>query len=321
MKKVTYFMLVATLGFAACSNDEKIESIDNGPVELRLTSGIDVQQTRATHDLDERLGLGETVYVWVDDVEDGPLYEKIELTRGAGPSNPLTGEETMYFPQNGNGVDIYALHTNADLDEVTEYPDEVLEHQVAADQRNTTDGYATSDLVYAKREDVSRQREAVELTFKHLLSKVEVVLKAGVEGVLDDISNLELVDLRYRAEFTLDKGSEADEINVTPVTGFGTRADIEIDTDITGDEGNEELNEAIIVPQEVSQGTPFIRITLDDGSEFIYNMATATTFESGKKYKYIITANPTGLDVTSSITNWEEGDGDDNGSAEMVDPD
>lgn len=325
MKKAAYFMLVALLSFAACSTDEKIENIDNEPVELRLTSGIEVQQTRATHDLDQVLREGETIYVWVDDAETGDLLFARTLT--VEEDGALTGGDPMYFPQNGNSVNIYALHTNADV-EGTDYPEDELEHQVAEDQRSTGGGpgpyrgYAESDLVYARSEDVSRQTEAVQLEFKHLLSKIEVVLKEGEgldEGFLEEnISRLELVDVRHRAAFTLDKEVEADEIAVQYAGfGSGSRSDIRIDTDIT-DEGDDDiLNEAIIVPQEVGEGDSFIRITLTGGGEFVYNMATATTFESGKKYKYIITANATGIGVASEITDWDGSADDVEGSVDM----
>ena len=41
-----------------------------------------------------------------------------------------------------------------------------------------------------------------------------------------------------------------------------------------------------------------------------------TTFESGKKYKYIVTVRETGLEVDSNINDWTEGVGDDDGYAE-----
>lgn len=45
-----------------------------------------------------------------------------------------------------------------------------------------------------------------------------------------------------------------------------------------------------------------------------------TTFESGKKYRYTITANQTAIEVSSSIHDWDEGTGDDDGIAVIPPP-
>ena len=45
-----------------------------------------------------------------------------------------------------------------------------------------------------------------------------------------------------------------------------------------------------------------------------------TTFESGKKYRYTITANQTAIEVSSSIHDWDEGVGDDDGIAVIPPP-
>lgn len=273
--------------------------------------------------MDERLDIGATVYVWVDDAEnDTPIYEKNELTRQMGGG--LTGEETMYFPESENNVNIYALHTNApELEGMTDYPENVeLTHSVSADQRSSGGGYAISDLVGAWYRNVPGQTNAVPLTFYHLLSKVEIVLKEGngEEGFLDNISKLELVNLGFRFQFTLsNSGLSTSYVNPYP----GNQRDIEIDAGITGNEAGEDiLNEAIIVPQRVNAGEPFIRITLEDGGEFVYNMPSTTDFDGGRKYKYVITVNQqAGLRGTSEISDWDDDGDDDEGSANTEYPD
>ena len=69
MKHPLLFFAAAALTLAACSNDE---NLNDGPVELRLSSGIEVQ-TRATHNLDTQLKDGEQVHVWVDDATTGAM--------------------------------------------------------------------------------------------------------------------------------------------------------------------------------------------------------------------------------------------------------
>lgn len=322
-KKLFLTMVAAAFMLASCGNEEnEVKESWNG--EIRLSSSIEAQ-TRATHKLDQVLKAGESVHVWVDDskspttsVTTENLYKNNVLTVEAeGALSVATGKE-MYFPQNGNTVNIYALHTNATLTG-DEFPDE-LTHTVAQDQKVVTAtagaGYQGSDLVYAKVTEQGRAAGDISLTFTHMLSKIEVVLVKGA-GV-SDITSAEILNTKLKAVFTPSKtaafsvATDADE----------TIADsnpIAIDCEATpqadaSDDNKAILNEAIIVPQKLTATTEFIRIN----GTLIYKLPADKTFAAGKKYRYIVTANLSGLTVTSSITDWDGSEtGDNNGSAGM----
>ena len=276
---------------------------------MRFTSGIDVQ-TRSSHGLDTQLKDGETVHLWIDDsknrqqtIDQENLYENILLTKEGGAAGTLNGNT---------------------------YPARSLTHTVAADQRSETDGYATSDLTYAKLTGVPRSGNPtpVAVQFRHLLSKVEVILKKGVgeNDFLAGITKVEILNTLPQAQFTLDKekpayGKNTELPDGIEITADGTAQNITIDTDITAEGATSILNEAIIVPQTIEAGTAFIKITLAAGGEFVYKMKDGgTTFESGKKYRYTITANQTAIEVSSSIHDWDEGTGDDDGIAVIPPP-
>lgn len=329
MKATNYILFAAAaIALAACSNDELPTDDLNAPVEIRLTSGLDVQ-TRASHDLDTQLKNGEQVRVWVDDAKDiqpdvrvENLYKDRKLT--AGENHTLTGE-TMYFPQTGNAVNIYAIHGNFDAYEDWSsggFWGEVILHWIEQDQKSTTDGYAKSDLVYAKSPNVVRTKSAVNLQFSHMLSKIEVVLVQGAGS--PEIAKMEILNTKIIAKFTPDKAN-----------GFSVKAEdnvgeignpIEIDTHQTdaktaantdSDEGKE-LNEAVIVPQPLKKDTPFIRITTIAGGELVYKLPEDKTFDPAKKYRFTVTANLTELKVVNAeITDWTPEIGDDDGTAEM----
>ena len=307
------FFAAAALMLGACSNDENLDNL-NGPVELRLTSGLEVQ-TRATHNLDTQLKNGEKVHVWVDDATtDENLYVNNTLTADGGGS--FTGGQPMYFPSTGNGVDIYAIHGNFGAD-FTDFWSAGQTHTVAQDQKSSGDGYAKSDLVYAKHINVARTKQAVNLEFRHLLSKIEVVLVQG-EGK-PAIDKVEILNTKLDAKFT---PSKTDDFTLA-ASGEGNP--IVIDTDLTTktdaagtDESKKKLNEAIIVPQDLTNGTPFIRVATAEGGELIYRLPENKTFDSAKKYRFTVTANLTELKVVSAeITDWTKETGDENGTAEM----
>ncbi|WP_455635840.1 hypothetical protein [Parabacteroides sp.] len=66
MRKNLAWALLAALSLTAC---EKEGDTDNGPVELRLTSSVEVQ-TKATHGLDTKIKEGLPVLVWVDNANE-----------------------------------------------------------------------------------------------------------------------------------------------------------------------------------------------------------------------------------------------------------
>ena len=302
--KAIYNMLfaAAALTLAACTGDELLDK-PNAPdaqVELRLTSGLEVQ-TRGAHGLDTQVKEGEAIHVWVDDAAtDEPLYTNNTLT--AGSDGALTGGETMYFPATGNNASIYAIHGNfAETTDYTNFWGAEQTHTVAQDQRTgqATDGYAQSDLVYSKLTDVSRNGNptSINLTFKHLLSKMEVVLKQGAGS--PTISKVEILNTQLEATFTPAKVDETVTVTASGTTGENP---IEIDADLDGTT----LNEAVIVPQTLNKGTEFIRITTPDG-ELVYKLPADKTFESGKKYRFTITVKKGNL-IVKTVENAAAGD-------------
>lgn len=304
-------LMVATLMFIACSKEDN--SGDNWDGLLHLSSGV-ATLTRSTHNLDEKIAQSETVWLYVDGSKtdkDAVQYYGKQIT--ANGNNGFTDAGSMYFPTEETSINLYAFHINEKGTSGLSgdnYPSSQLTHQVAQDQQSSTNGYAKSDLLYAKtsltKENAKSSGGAVALPFKHLLSKIEVVLKKDVSLGNAAISKVEILNTKLEGTFTPSKTAEFS------VTVSGSEGDnpIEIDRDITDSSGSDKLNEAIIIPQTISEGTAFIRVTLSTGSVLTYllddgNSGTSSvSFASGAKYRYTITAKLTGLTVTSSISSW-----------------
>lgn len=303
-------MAAAMMILAGCSNDEN-EITDNWNGEIRLTSGVTAQtrsNTQAT-----QIQEGETVYVWADKASSTADYIKAwKLT--AGSSNDFTGT-SQYYPTDGSNLDFYALHGNfapgAFTEENTAFPTSAIVHSVEADQSGT-EAYAKSDLLYAVQKNVPRSKNAVELTFYHMLSKVEVALKSGDGNPNLTGAAVTILGTKLKADFTPNKSATITEqvarADMIAITGDNNNATpITIRTETTDNfDTNTEYGEAVVLPkQTISQNTPFIQVKLSNDAVFTYKIpAGGLTLESGKKYTYKITVNQTGLTVTSKIENW-----------------
>lgn len=287
MKAIHYMLFAAAVLILAACSKEEIPDNPGAQVELRLTSGLEVQ-TRGAHGLDSQLKEGEAVHVWVDDATTGKsLYSNNTLT--AGSKGALTDGETMYFPATCNSASIYAIHGNfAENTDYTNFWGAVQTHTVMQDQRSDGGGYAQSDLVYCKLSNVSRNGNptTVGLTFEHLLSKVEVVLVQGAGK--PTISKAEILNTRLNATFTPDKTDGTVTVTASGTTGENP---IEIDNNLN------DVNEAVIVPQTLNKGTEFIRITITEGDKLVYKLPADKTFKPGEKYRFTITVEKGNLIV------------------------
>lgn len=306
MKSYKYLAIAAAATvFAACSNEENGV---NEPTPIRLSSSLTVVKTRAATDIQTTAFLeNEKVDVFIS--EDGtngtttsnPYAQPLVYTTGT--NGALTTAEQQYFPTGGDkGVNIHAVYPSGIVSAFDETP---VDFTVKPDQSEDAD-YKASDLMYGApaSNPVSPTYDAVVLTFKHLLSKVTVTLKAGNGNPSLDGAKVELLNVYPKVKFTPSTQvlgtAEGTPINVTVMTTTGSS--------LSGS--------AVIVPQTLAQ--QFIRVTLSDGKVLTGQLEnnTAPALTAGYEYKYDITAHLSTLTISSTIEPWNDG-GTEDGTATM----
>lgn len=312
--KAELFMIMAaaTMILAGCSNDEN-EPVDNWNGEIRLTSGVTLQ-TRANTQAEQILN-DEVVFVWADKATEPTATEYINawLLTAKGSGN-FTGS-SQYYPTDGSKLDFYALHGHFDsMTQPSVFPMTLI-HVVKDNQSDTNmQEYAHSDLLYAVKKGVERSSNAVELTFYHMLSKVEVALKAGDGNPDLTGATVTIEGTKTKADFTPDKSAtmtnQSDRANMVKLTtsDVNNAISIKIKTVTTTNfNSNSDYGEAVVVPQTITKGTAFIKVKLSNDAVFSYKIpdSSGLTLESGKKYTYKITVNQSGLTVTSEIEPWK----------------
>lgn len=307
-------MAAAATVLAACNNDDET---DNWAGEIRLSSGLTVQQTdtRAATDIQgSQFASGEKIDVFIsENTQAGQdatttYGQPLIYTTGSNGVMGAPAGSQPYFPASGNSVNIYAYYPSG---KVTDIAATSLTFSVEENQ-NDDANYKASDLMYGKpaQNPVARTSSPTTLTFTHLLSKVTITLVqgSGAPSLTDAVVTLKNV----KPSTTLNPSA-----GTIAATASGDAKGI-----IVKAKTNSALSgSAIVVPQTLE--TSFIEVTLanggvltskdlKDGSGTSINSVALT---SGNVYTYTITVNLTSLDITSTITPWNPKTG--TGNAEM----
>lgn len=293
-------LLTLGVALAGCSNDENLPAADDR-VALQVSSGI---QTRA---FDNQWEAGDKIGIFMLDngqstIADGYGNVPYEVeSAGTGGKAFSPASEVIYFPTNGDKRDFIAYYPYAnkmkdngtyDIDLTEQNPQKNIDFMVAG-----------------KVTDKSRTDANVSFQFTHKLAKIVMDIEAGDGLSIDDLKNMKITLTGQPTKGTFNVLTDNE---VTAATDSKTGIELLVNTDGTHAEG-------IVFPSENYDGMNFIFTTESMGSyEWALSQSTkATKFEAGKKYEYTITVHRTGLNVTSSITDWLPGNGDgETGNAE-----
>lgn len=305
-------LLALSLAFAACSNDENLINGENDNVAIRVSGGINADEgekkagARAAGSAWEA---EDAIGIFMLDGTEVDIYSNIKYatTDNSGVFNPQSA--TIYLPVDGSGRDFVAY-----------YPyDGVMDRSTYSINLNNQTDQSAIDFMTSEKENgtystvkgIAKTNPDVQFRFHHMLSKVSLIIKTG-NGFTGDNSELAGLTVKLTGQNT---EGVCDVLKDKAVTATGN-ADKTIEL-LTAADGL--TSEAIVMPADNFNGMKFLFETLNSGNyEWSLESSTeATKFEPGKEYKYTITINKTSISVTSTIADWEPGNGGgETGSAE-----
>ncbi len=314
MKQINIYHILCALALSllwGCSDDVtyKVDTVDSGQKEIRLQADID--QLNLSRADDSGFADGDRIGIYAVNfgadgnpgtlASTGNLADNVRFTFNED-ANSWTGDRQLYFKDESTPVDFYGYYPYMEaVDNVNAYPFSVARNQSTEASDGRLSGYEASDFLWGKTVGVTPSTPIVTVTFRHILSSVQVTLIEG-EG--------------------FDEGEWASLDKSVIVSGTGRDALIDLATGtatLTGSRDNtgiiaagyKENYRAVVIPQSVEAGEPLLDITVD-GQSYQFRKTETMTYVPSKMHKFTIEVTkrlPDGTFcfelVNEAITPWE----------------
>lgn len=321
------YLLIATAAtlLAACSNDEN--EMNNGPVEARVTAGIDGPKTRA---VDDSWSGGNTIGVMVTNAPTSTmatLYKNVEYTVGsAGTTGTFTAASGGIFFQDASETVTFAAYSpyQSSADAATlPGTDGTVTGGDTKDQ-STTEKQEAFDYLFASGATASRSNPMVEFKkvdnsndhqFKHKMSRLILVLNtSATDGfTADQVFNAvyKLGGLKHEGTFKVTDGTAAVSPSASAVSDWTITNNVKEDDNT----GKTRTYTMILYPQSLSGALTFSATI--GGQTYVNKSDIQPALAAGTSYTYTITMKKTGLSVSGcTIEGWTNNTGG-SGNAEM----
>ena len=255
---------------AACSDTDDGSRLPDGQYPMTFTATVDgLTATRATGK--DAWTKDDQIAVSVDGGASSKNYKITNASSGA--MEPAVTGDGYYWQNSQEKKTILAWYPAVDIANV--------------DISDQSAGFAAFDYLKTEATTASFGSD-VALSFRHQMAKVKCVLTNGADISADEISQATVYIYGY-THATFEKGvvSSTDNAN-----GW-------IDSD--------ENHEAVVIPQNMSDENPFIKVTINN-HDYIYTPKSGdANLTAGNQYTYTLTLKRTGLDVqVSDVTPWTE---------------
>ena len=324
MKQINIYHILCALALSllwGCSDDVIYEAdpIDSRQKEIRLQADID--QLNLSRADDSGFADGDRIGIYAVNFGadgnpgtlalTGNLADNVRFTFNED-ANSWTGDRQLYFKDESTPVDFYGYYPYMEaVDNVNAYPFSVARNQSTEASGGKLSGYEASDFLWGKTAGVTPSTPIVTVTFRHILSSVEVTL---IEGAGFDENEWASLD-----KSVIVSGTGRDAL-IDLATGTATPTGSRDNTGIIA-AGYKENYRAVVIPQSVEAGEPLLDITVD-GQSYQFRKTETMTYVPSKMHKFTIEVTkrlPDGTFcfelVNEAITPWESDTESHNGLA------
>ncbi len=278
---------LATL-LAACSNDSDVfNTPDYADTPIGLNVNVSPMATRAGYEQGALTEGSFGLYLTTQDTEGDERYNCTNREVRYESGWTIQGEQLLW-KSNDATVTYYAyLPYTGTVGNAASYA-----FTVKTDQ-STEDNVKASDLLCTGQQPAT-PGTALDITFKHALSKLNVTLKKGSE--LEDGQNLTFTSVK------LSNCATTTTVNLFEGT-FGNTTNSQTITLYAATEN--EQYECILVPQTFAQSLK-VEITDNNGKVYTFTSNKDLTFASGKQYTLNLTVGRDKVTTgTISAESWD----------------
>lgn len=279
---------LATL-LAACSNDSDVfNTPDYADTPIGLNVNVDPMATRAGYEQGALTEGSFGLYLTTEGTNSDERYNCTNREVKYDNGWTIQGEQLLW-KSNDATVTYYAyLPYTGTVSDATNYA-----FTVQTDQ-STEDNVKASDLLCTGQQPAT-PGTALDITFKHALSKLNVTLKKGSE--LEDGQNLTFTSVK------LSNCATTTTVNLTDGTTGNTTNSGQTIT-LYAATANEKY-ECILVPQTFAQSLK-VEITDNNGKVYTFKSDNELTFSSGKQYTLNLTVGRDKVTTgTISAESWD----------------
>jgi len=277
---------LATL-LAACSNDSDVlNTPDYADTPIGLNVNVGPMATRAGYDNTNLTGSSFGLYLTTEGTNSDERYNCTNREVKYESGWTIQGEQLLWKSNDAK------VTYNAYMPRTHVYNEDSYTFTVQTDQRNENNVKA-SDLLWTGGRQDATAGKALDINFKHALSKLNVTLTKGSElegGVT--FTSVKLSNCATEIVVNLLKGT------IVKTTNSGQTITLYATTE------NKQY-ECILVPQTFNQ-TLKVEITDNNGKVYTFKSDDELTFSSGKQYTLNLTVGRDKVTTgTISAESWD----------------
>ena len=283
---------LALLALVACADDNEPQYKDarHTPMTFEVTHPSQTRATATNFEGGDRIGL----YVAQADAPleiGGNLVNNEALTYNG---SRWTAAHTLYWDEGTYNAYAYYPYIQG-VSSIDDQPFSVATDQSTAKTATALGGYEASDLLFATSKGIKASASPINLTFKHIMSKLKIRLVKGedFEGEMPTTAQVYIHNTVPTATIDLQAGMATRYVKGTQQI-------------ITAHQDDDYVFSAILVPQRVENRQPLVEVVMK-GVSYMYE--SKFVFKPGVEHlvNLIITNNPDNvkIEIGGEVENWQ----------------